>query len=172
MTAPDGAGHDVNYLFDDYYRGKLRLNIYGHGAYLRKSGYIKIQSADGVYRGGEQFAGYLTEHHGIDFGQYSYIRVVACKSANGGVKSFAAKLSRVAQLPTKGFTGDVVTEDILGGIAYDLKNGVLHKTSPQINKELAKRSFNDPFSIFNIVKNDPQYPYQPVKFRYPAEEQR
>lgn len=36
VAAPGGIGRDVNYFFEDNYRGTLRLNIYAHGACFEK----------------------------------------------------------------------------------------------------------------------------------------
>jgi RHS repeat-associated protein len=169
VQAPGGTGLDVNYLFEDNYRGKLRLNIFAHGAFYKKLNYVKVKVEDGSYLSGDNFAKYLTEEHGIIFSRYDYARLVICKSGRGGIKSFAAKFSRESLLPTKGFNEDVVTNDILGGIAYDIKNGSM-KNGDAINSKLAELSFENPTGIFRVIKDDPKYPYDPAKFRYPPDE--
>lgn len=168
VAAPGGIGKDVNYFFEDDYRGALRLNIYAHGAFYKNLNYIKVRIEDGSYLSGDDFARYLVENHSVKFSNYSYARLVICKSARGGVRSFAAKFSRETLLPTKAFNEDVVTNDVLGGIAYDLNNSIIsNRRSGEINNALAKMAFENPNGLFRIIKNDPEYPYDPAKFRYP-----
>ncbi|WP_178126920.1 RHS repeat domain-containing protein [Pseudomonas sp. Marseille-P9899] len=93
---------DLGYMFEDTYRGGVRLNLHAHGGLLGPSGMMalddKFQLADDVYR---KLRGV------VDFKKYANIRLIMCYSANGMSGSFAQRFADLTRANVKGYVGPV-----------------------------------------------------------------
>lgn len=97
--------HNFIQCFEDTYKNGRRLNIAGHGEYNASYGSafmcrgdIEIDPLDLIRE---------LRKHRINIREYDSIRLIMCHSADGGVDSFAAELSRRTKKIVKGFHGYV-----------------------------------------------------------------
>ncbi|PWB35176.1 hypothetical protein DCO48_04120 [Pseudomonas sp. SDI] len=137
----DQIGADAT-IFVDGYKGKLRLNISGHGASLPDGSlYLKYGSQNFTV---DAIAGSLASQFNLD--DFGSIRTLICHSAEtpgniSGGRSFAQQLADATQLPVKGFSGEV--------------------TAQNLNKKTRR-----PLAKIGVVKTNPHYNYHALTF-YP-----
>lgn len=94
------------YIFEDDHKGFKRLNIAAHGP-MSSSDKRVIHIDNREY---SAFDTYILLKNIIRLGTYPYIRLISCRSAEGGTESFAAQLSRFYERKlVKGYIGIVYT---------------------------------------------------------------
>jgi RHS repeat-associated protein len=162
----------VNHLFDDIYKGGKRLNVVMHGTYDHDLGYSRVfRGVRGINKimEGNEFATWLRDVKGVKFDSYRNVRIISCRSADGGENSFAAAFAREVKIPTKGFEGIVSTESSIQYYAnrtnkYNYPDSdPLRMSVEQANSALIAKG-NRGRTLFRIVKEDEDFEYSPRHF--------
>ncbi|WP_238812670.1 hypothetical protein [Paraburkholderia sp. SG-MS1] len=92
-------------IFLDRYNGKRRLNILAHSQ-LQSDGELKIMGGNGPKSADQVAADINSIRHKFHFDN---VRIISCKSADGGVQSLGQKVADLTGLPVKAYQGAVHT---------------------------------------------------------------
>ncbi|MCY1433498.1 hypothetical protein D9M71_495290 [compost metagenome] len=141
------------HTFEDLYKGETRLNVNAHGAAFTANGHASVNVVNGAPVYADDLIKILGKAN-IDLKKYKYVRLLVCRSADGGSTSFAGNLKRLLGpgVDIKAFKGPVtmnfnatVMENIF---AHNIKNYGLRNGHLVVNKLLNKR-------VVNVMKRNP-----------------
>ena len=99
---------DAAFTFIDESKGKIRFNIKAHGEPAATNQTSKIVFKDRVLSPAQLHS---ELKHTLANEQIDTIRILACHSADGGTRSFAAEFARLTKKPVKGYKGVVVANN-------------------------------------------------------------
>lgn len=149
------------FYYFDAYKGGSRLNIWGHG----------FESGDGTYKIIHDYIAQSPEIlkmnviDTISPDKYEHIRLLMCHSADGGVNSFASRLSELTGRKVKGYEGPIVVQGArLIGRMNRLRNILPWGRRPaeRFFEALAKgKRLN---AEIRVIKNRSSLPYEPRWF--------
>lgn len=162
----------VTYLFEDRYKGGLRVNFMAHGAVIEDGTAIILGPGRSEFTG-DEFVNYLRQRHQFNFEAYDCARLIICDSANGGAGGFAARFARASGLPTKAYYGSIYTQNVTDQYvnlteAENIGFGVQlnHQSLNQTLRNLQNRGE----TIFSVIKYDENRSYFPAYFNHHGQE--
>jgi RHS repeat-associated protein len=138
--------------FVDTYKQHPRLNFITHGAPTPRFKSTRIPNGNNALNA--EGLQNLAEEKGINFNDYKNIRLITCYSANGGTGSVAAELSKITELPVKGYRGPVFSDN-------NLKLSIDQQVNTANRTYTARHPALQIFTTNGVMK---EFPYDAVKY--------
>ncbi|MDR5771016.1 MULTISPECIES: hypothetical protein [unclassified Caballeronia] len=140
------------YLFDDIYKNAKRLNLVAHSRFVNGELHIGEMNASA-----SQVSRLLRCYYSLE--DYNYLRLVTCNGADGGPRSFAAKLSIETFTPVKAYQGEIsIMESLDPRYVHQTVNGDIARARwPGTNIVERFDFYNADAGPFAIEKEVPGY---------------